>query len=68
MKFLPTIIGLALFLFGCAQLARFQDKSAEETARVITQYCENTDQTFRDDMREDINEHAAPHSIEVTCG
>ena len=58
----------ALTLTACAELMKAQDKSAEEVARLITQYCESTDQDFRDAVREDINTYAAPHSIAVTCG
>ena len=66
MRYLTIII--LVLLAGCAQLMQAQDKSAEEVARLITQYCESTDQDFRDAIREDINEYAAPHSIAVTCG
>lgn len=58
---------LLLSLFGCSSLMKAQDKSAEEIARLITQYCESTDQDFRDGVRQDINKYAAPHTIVVTC-
>ena len=56
------------FLFGCAQLNELQNRSAEQVARAITEYCANTDEDFRESIRADVNAQAAPHSIEITCG
>ena len=60
-------LALIIALAGCAQLMKVQDKSAEEVGRLVKQYCENTDQDFRNKLRADVNASAAPHTMEVTC-
>jgi len=65
MKYLIIAV---LLLGGCSQLARIQDKSADRVAGVISKYCSETDQEFRNKLRAAINAKAAPHSIAVTCG
>ena len=58
---------LIFALSGCSYLMTAQDKSAEQVAKGISQYCKNTDEKFRTDFRAAINAKAAPNAIEVTC-
>lgn len=59
---------IAIVLSGCSYLMTAQDKSAEQIAKGIAEYCKNTDAAFRDQFRTAINEKAAPNSIAVNCG
>jgi starvation-inducible outer membrane lipoprotein len=56
-----------LLLSGCAQITEALNKSDEETARFVNQYCDNSDAAFREDRREGINAHAAPDEIIINC-
>lgn len=62
-----VILMSVVMLFGCAQLMRAEDKSAAGVAKAITEYCANTDATFRAKFRAEVNAKAAPVSIKVTC-
>lgn len=59
--------GVVAIAIGCAQFMRVEDQAAEQTARGITKYCENTDQAFRERYRAKVNALAAPHSAAISC-
>lgn len=67
--FLSIIASLAVvFMSGCTTLDSYQTKAAGEIARGIGHYCNETPQSMREGLRADVNEQAAPDSIEITCG
>lgn len=65
-RILTTLILTAL-LAGCETLAPFQEDAADKVADGVGEYCSNTDATFREEFRRDVNEQAAPNSIRVEC-
>lgn len=65
---LIVLLIVTMLTTACSQLLRAQDKGAEQIARVVHEYCANTDQDFRVKFRAAVNEKAAPNSIIVTCG
>ena len=46
---------LGLAVSGCSMLNKVQDASAEKISSLIERYCQETDETFRADLRERIN-------------
>jgi hypothetical protein len=58
---------MVALLFGCAQLTELEGKSAEQVARGVKSYCDETDETFRERHMEQVNEFAAPDAMAIHC-
>jgi len=67
---LKTILALLciLSLAGCAELLKLQGQAAEKTAQGVGYVCSNTDTEFRGKFVDEVNEKAAPNSIQIVCG
>lgn len=64
---MKALLAIVVLLSGCAQITEALNKSDEETARFVNQYCDNSDEAFREDRREGVNAHAAPDEIIINC-
>lgn len=61
---------LALMLFantGCTLLGEVSEHAAKNIGKGVVIYCEETIPDVRETFRRQVNEHAAPHSVDVTC-
>lgn len=68
MKQSLLLIG-ALVLAGCSIIQPAIEKGAEETARLVDQYCEELDEQTRSTIREEVNEKLnSGNRIEIKCG
>jgi hypothetical protein len=65
---MTKILIALLLLSGCAELAKLEQRGAEQTARAIESVCDESDVKSRDEFIAKVNEEAAPNHIEVTCG
>jgi hypothetical protein len=62
-----TILSVSACVSGCSLLAPQIDKTAGYAGKLVTQYCENTTEEVRAEIRTAVNAKAAPHSVTVTC-
>lgn len=69
MKYLLFAITL-LLVAGCSTLFGLQGDAAGKIADGVNQYCDNTDQAFRDGLRADVKKALADkgRSVVVDCG
>lgn len=70
MKYL-TIILCGFALSGCANLLSLEGRAIDETVDALVEgtdaWCDNTDQAFRDKVREQANAKLAPRSVAADC-
>lgn len=53
---------------GCALLSDNLNRAAKGAGKVVHLYCENvTVPEIREEIRIAVNQHAAPHSVAVSC-
>lgn len=61
-------MSVLLLTSGCALLGNEMNQAAKGAGKLVTYYCENvTDPTLREQFRAAVNQHAAPHSVRVSC-
>jgi len=52
---------------GCTLLGEVSEKAAKEIGKGVAVYCEETIPDVRETFRDQVNQHARPHSVQVTC-
>lgn len=61
------VVLFALTIVGCSTLRSITGDVADRVAVAIDQYCAETDQIARNELRSAINSRTAGHTVVVTC-
>jgi hypothetical protein len=65
--FWTAVALLFVMLTGCTTLDRVSERAAKRIGQGVHTYCGETTAEVRDRFRQQVNEHATPHEVRVTC-